>query len=206
MSDIRIDPSSERMFQSPVRAASRCDGLNKKAGFLLVRFYRYKFDALRFLRASFPVSHCNARVALRCNGCLGFNFARMSMCIHSAADGGPQGRACAVWAALMLIGFSAVIGQIMLMRELMAVFNGNEISLGILLSAWLFWTAIGSLMCSGLALGENHARLAVAALECLLGASLPLTIWALRASKAFFKLCRASWWARFLCLWRRWSA
>jgi spermidine synthase len=87
----------------------------------------------------------------------------------------------------MLIGFSAVIGQIVLMRELMVVFNGNEISLGILLGAWLFWTAVGSFACSALALGKSRARLAVSVLECLLGTSLPLTIWALRSSKSLFQ-------------------
>ena len=48
------------------------------------------------------------------------------------------------WAALALTGFSAVVGQIVLMRELIQVFNGNEISLGILLGTWLLWTAVGS--------------------------------------------------------------
>ena len=42
--------------------------------------------------------------------------------------------------ALALCGFSAVVGQIVLMRELIQVFNGNEIALGILLATWLFWT------------------------------------------------------------------
>ena len=40
-------------------------------------------------------------------------------------------------ASLALIGFSAVIGQIILMRELIVVFNGNEMSLGILLAVTL---------------------------------------------------------------------
>ncbi len=93
----------------------------------------------------------------------------------------------AVRAALTLIGFSAVIGQIVLMRELIVVFNGNEISLGIMLATWLFWTAAGSSLSSSLALGANNARRAVAALECLLAASLPPTIWALRASKTIFQ-------------------
>jgi spermidine synthase len=97
----------------------------------------------------------------------------------------------AVRAALTLIGFSAVIGQIVLMRELIVVFNGNEISLGIMLGTWLFWTAAGSGLTSGwtsrFALGANHARRAVAALECLLGVSLLPTIWALRASRTFFQ-------------------
>jgi spermidine synthase len=86
-----------------------------------------------------------------------------------------------------LIGFSAVIGQIVLMRELIVVFNGNEISLGIMLATWLLWTAAGSSLSSRFALGGNNARRAVAALECLLGVSLLPTIWALRASRAFFQ-------------------
>ncbi len=93
----------------------------------------------------------------------------------------------AVRAALTLIGFSAVIGQIVLMRELIVVFNGNEISLGIMLATWLFWTAAGSSLSGSFALGGNNARRAVAALECLLGISLLPTIWALRASRTFFQ-------------------
>jgi spermidine synthase len=92
-----------------------------------------------------------------------------------------------VRAALTLIGFSAVIGQIVLMRELIVVFNGNEISLGIMLSTWLFWTAAGSSLSSRFALGGNDARRAVAALECLLGVSLLPTIWALRVSRSLFQ-------------------
>jgi spermidine synthase len=104
----------------------------------------------------------------------------MAMRIHSGA-------ALHLQAALMLIGFSAVIGQVVLMRELMVVFSGNEISLGILLAAWLFWTAIGSLACGAFPLRESAARRTVAALECLLGLSLPVTVWALRASKNLFQ-------------------
>jgi spermidine synthase len=90
-------------------------------------------------------------------------------------------------AALVLTGFSAVVGQIVLMRELIVVFNGNEISMGILLGTWLFWTAAGSGLSSALRLGASNARRAVAALECLLAVSLPATIWALRTSKSFFQ-------------------
>ncbi|MFI5110981.1 MAG: hypothetical protein ACHP78_19335 [Terriglobales bacterium] len=93
----------------------------------------------------------------------------------------------AVRAALTLIGFSAVIGQIVLMRELIVVFNGNEISLGIMFATWLFWTAAGSSLSSRFALGRNHARRVVATLECLLGVSLLPTIWALRASRTLFQ-------------------
>jgi spermidine synthase len=94
-------------------------------------------------------------------------------------------------AALALCGFTAVIGQIVLMRELIQVFNGNEIALGILLATWLLWTAIGSALTSAFARApvsrRSRSRLAVAALECLLAGSLPATVWALRCAKALFQ-------------------
>ena len=92
-----------------------------------------------------------------------------------------------VGTALTLTGFSAVIGQIVLMRELIVVFNGNEMSLGILLGTWLFWTAAGSGVSSSIGLGRISPRRTVAALECLQAASLLPTIWWLRASKSFFQ-------------------
>src|ERR1035437_3687669 len=107
--------------------------------------------------------------------------------IHSVTNNATEGPALAAKTALMLIGFSAVIGQIVLMREMIAVFSGNEILLGVLLATWLFWTAAGSFLFSSLALGKRHARSTVAALECVLGISLPLTLWALRLSKSCFQ-------------------
>lgn len=95
--------------------------------------------------------------------------------------------ALAIKASLSLIGFSAVIGQIVLMRELIVVFNGNEISLGIMLASWLLWTAVGSSLASRFIPSASRARWAVAAFEFCLGLSLLPTIWILRASKAFFQ-------------------
>src|ERR1035438_6954395 len=88
---------------------------------------------------------------------------------------------------LPLIGFSADIAQIVLMRELIVVFNGNEMSLGIMLASWLFWTATGSALSSRMAFWGRNTRRAVAALECLVAVSLPGSIWALRASKSFIQ-------------------
>lgn len=99
----------------------------------------------------------------------------------------PARSAAAARTALALTGFSAVIGQIVLTRELIVVFNGNEMSLGIVLAVWLFWTAAGSSLSSLLALGMNHARRMAAALECLLAVSLLPTVFALRASRAFLE-------------------
>ncbi len=76
------------------------------------------------------------------------------------------------------------------MRELIGIFSGNEISVGILLATWLFWTAVGSAAC-GFCMkwtGGRGARRAAAALECLLAVSLPGAIWALRYARGFFHL------------------
>jgi spermidine synthase len=100
-----------------------------------------------------------------------------------------QGDQCALGAgaALTIAGSSAVIGQIVLMRELISLYNGSELSLGILLATWLFWSAAGSLLCGSLPLREGRVRGRVGALACLLGVSLPATVWALRASKSLLQ-------------------
>jgi spermidine synthase len=66
------------------------------------------------------------------------------------------------------------------MRELMVVFCGNEISLGLMLGSWLFWTAAGSAWAGRL----GEPRRLMAGLEALLALALPATILAVRASKA----------------------
>jgi spermidine synthase len=85
---------------------------------------------------------------------------------------------------LVLIGFTAAIAQIVLMRELMVVFYGNEISLGLMLGSWLFWTAAGSAAAGRLAVRTREPRRLMAGLEALVAVALPATILAVRASKA----------------------
>ena len=46
--------------------------------------------------------------------------------------------------ALTLTGATSMIAQIVLMRELIIIFYGNELSLGAILASWLFWVAMGS--------------------------------------------------------------
>jgi len=84
---------------------------------------------------------------------------------------------------LSLIGFTSIIVQIVLMRELIVVFYGNEISLGIILANWLLWTAIGSSMSSRVSVRWRDSRKIVAGLETLIALVFPLTIFAVRASR-----------------------
>src|SRR5271165_3574482 len=87
---------------------------------------------------------------------------------------------------LLLIGLAATVAQILLLRELLVVFYGNEISLGILLASWLVWTSIGSSLFGRKAFWLDDARRVLAGLQALLAAMLPLTIVAVRSVKGIF--------------------
>ena len=87
----------------------------------------------------------------------------------------------------MLIGFTAVIAQIVLMRELMVVFCGNEMSLGLMLASWLLWTAIGSSGLGRLASRSPQPRRLMAVLEVIVALTFPLAIYLARASKGAFQ-------------------
>ena len=90
-------------------------------------------------------------------------------------------------AVLILIGFTAVIAQIVLLRELMIVFCGNEMSLGLMLASWLLWTAIGSSGLGPLARRTAQPRRLMALLQVFVALTLPLAIFLARASKGFFQ-------------------
>ncbi|HEX9948549.1 MAG TPA: hypothetical protein VGB29_00215 [Thermodesulfobacteriota bacterium] len=53
--------------------------------------------------------------------------------------------------AFILMGLGALLAQIILLRELLKVFSGNELTAGIVLTAWLLWTAAGSALSGALA-------------------------------------------------------
>jgi spermidine synthase len=92
-----------------------------------------------------------------------------------------------MWSAvLILIGFTAVIAQILLVRELIVVFCGNEISLGLMLCAWMLWTAVGSGLLGRVASRADPRKL-VAALESGIAVALPASIVAVRLSRAAFQ-------------------
>ncbi len=46
--------------------------------------------------------------------------------------------------ALLAVGLTAIVGQVLLMRELVATFYGNELLIGLVLGAWLAWGAVGA--------------------------------------------------------------
>lgn len=46
--------------------------------------------------------------------------------------------------ALAAVGFTSTVAQVLLMREFVATFYGNELLFGLVLMAWLAWVAVGS--------------------------------------------------------------
>ncbi|MFC1850686.1 fused MFS/spermidine synthase [candidate division CSSED10-310 bacterium] len=59
-----------------------------------------------------------------------------------------------------ILGFSAISSQIVLLRELMVAFYGNELSTGIVLGGWFFWTGLGGLSARYISV-KHHQRVLV---------------------------------------------
>jgi spermidine synthase len=56
----------------------------------------------------------------------------------------PRSHMLDIGVALAAIGFISTVSQVMLMRELVATFYGNELLFGLSLMAWLAWGAVGA--------------------------------------------------------------
>jgi spermidine synthase len=85
---------------------------------------------------------------------------------------------------LALIGFTAVIAQVLLMRELIVAFQGNEITLGVMLACWLLWTAMGSAVVDRLTRRLASPRSLVAGLQTAVALVLPFTVAAVRGGRS----------------------
>ncbi len=86
--------------------------------------------------------------------------------------------------AIFLIGFTALSAQIVLLRQLIVIFYGNEISLGLLLGAWLFWVAVGSWLLGRFADKIKNRQFSFAVLEIVLAFILPGSIFMVRNARA----------------------
>ncbi|MBU0758805.1 MAG: fused MFS/spermidine synthase [Candidatus Omnitrophica bacterium] len=88
----------------------------------------------------------------------------------------------------LTLGFTSMVGQIIIIRELIVVFYGNELSLGVILASWLFWVAFGSF-----ALGRLTDRLKprqnlLANLQLITALALPLNLVLIRNIKSILKI------------------
>lgn len=90
--------------------------------------------------------------------------------------------------SVFALGFASLSAQIVFLRELMARFYGNELSLGIALGSWLFWNGAGSLLGGRIADRlRDPLRLFVFA-PLLLAPLLPSTLLAIRSVRPLLGL------------------
>ena len=90
--------------------------------------------------------------------------------------------------ALMLMGFTSVVAQVLLIRELLVTFHGNELSIGIILANWLILEAIGSGFLGKLSEKVSRAWQAFAGLQLAISILIPLVIYGTRLAKSFIGL------------------
>ncbi len=85
--------------------------------------------------------------------------------------------------AILVKGFSGLVAQILLLRELLIVFSGNELSIGIILANWLILGALGSYASGRWAEKSRNALETFAVLTVLFALSLLIAIYLTRVLK-----------------------
>ncbi len=85
--------------------------------------------------------------------------------------------------SIILAGATAIVSQMIFMREFLVVFYGNEISIGVILASWLVWGAFGSAVLGRFS-DRIHARVRVFSfLQFTLAIVIPVTLLAIRSAK-----------------------
>jgi len=90
--------------------------------------------------------------------------------------------------SIILLGFTAIVTQIVLMREFLIVFYGNEISIGLIFASWFIGGALGSWLLGRLS-DKIKLKLTLFSLSQLsLSILLPLSVLAIRSIKPLLNL------------------
>lgn len=90
--------------------------------------------------------------------------------------------------AVLMLGTVAHIGQILLLRELLMVFRGNELSIGLILAAWMAWVGVGSRLGTFLADRADHPLFLLSLSAAGVSLILPATILLVRGLHRFFQV------------------
>lgn len=85
--------------------------------------------------------------------------------------------------AVFVMGFSGLIAEILLMRELFIVFSGNELSIGLMLANWLVLEALGCLLAGRTVEGSRPKLEAFAITPVLFSAALIIAVFLARILK-----------------------
>jgi spermidine synthase len=103
-------------------------------------------------------------------------------------DPGGKGATRIFLPAILALGAAGQIGQVLLLRELLMVFHGNELSFGFILAAWLFWVAVGSAIATRPAANTDRPVQRAGWLVLGFTIAMPTTLAAVRLLRGIFNL------------------
>ena len=87
-----------------------------------------------------------------------------------------------------ILGFTSMVGQIIIIRELIVVFYGNELALGVILASWLFWVSFGSGFLGRLVDRLKNKEKLLSNIQIFTAVFLPLNILLIRNIKSILKI------------------
>ncbi len=87
---------------------------------------------------------------------------------------------------VLALGFANQLGQLLMLRELLMVFHGHELTLGIILAGWVFWEGAGSWLGGVIAQRTAKPRSMVLALGAAATIVMPISIIMARVMRVFF--------------------
>jgi spermidine synthase len=87
--------------------------------------------------------------------------------------------------SLLIMGLSGIIAQILLLREFLVSFLGNELTLGIILANWLLLEALGSFCVGRLVKRVMDPLVGYVILQLIFSVALPTAIYLSRTFKVF---------------------
>ena len=90
--------------------------------------------------------------------------------------------------AISVTGFASSLGQILILRELLVLFYGNELSTGLVFTSWLLWTAAGSGIAGRWSHRINPSGSTLSLLLVLLAILLPATLCWIRATRVLWSI------------------
>jgi len=91
-----------------------------------------------------------------------------------------------VVSALIITGISGIIAEIILLRELLITFFGNELTIGVILSSWLFCEAIGAAGIGRLIEKTNRQVETFVLFLILFALSFPVSVFFARTARSIF--------------------
>lgn len=91
--------------------------------------------------------------------------------------------------ALLVVGVSGLVGQIVLLREFLVVASGNELAIGVFLGNWLVLEALGCFLAGRVWARSERPAAAFALCQAFFAAALPAALYATRGLRA---LCGAA--------------